>query len=552
MLNKKRSSKRVIRVPMRFGDSITGAQKRKTKPKNSDNKTDDGYCEGGMDEAKVGKESVNGDGFVGDFINESDEENVNVSSKINANDMLDNVNASFDLLDAIVKMNVNVGMNACKEVKGDDACDMNVLNNDKSRSNDVRNRKFTDMVLANKLDNKLLEIPTEISDNGSEFHDEVGMDKVVNNGPWMVNNKPLFVQKWRVGMCLDRAEPSKLLVWVKLFKVPMEVWSVKGISALASSLDKPITMDDMTTKMCLRGEGIIGYARVLIELDAGKVIKDKINVVYKGSAFHGSFTKIIEVEYAWMPSCCNQCKVFGHDDKRCKMNKKDKTKERNVNGNVIVDNAFKVVHNRKMNNVRHTYYNRWNGNNGMNGYQKNIGKQVRIPYAKLNNKKVEYMKKKDEGKEKVNVTMQGNKKSKENDDISGNSELNNKESSGEGRMDSNTANQAGSGRFTSNITRTRISNRFTLLESLVNEKDLIPTTEQRKVIDEFLYKKIDASESEMSGWNAYMKRYFKDMKELFHVAKELEKGEDVIDEQSDVENYAIKNEVNGVDMNILL
>lgn len=64
-----------------------------------------------------------------------------------------------------------------------------------------------------------------------KFHDEGGMEEVVKNGPWMVNNKPLFVQKWRVGLCLDKAEPSKLPVWVKMLNVPMEAWSTKGISA---------------------------------------------------------------------------------------------------------------------------------------------------------------------------------------------------------------------------------------------------------------------------------------------------------------------------------
>ncbi|GKC88040.1 zinc knuckle CX2CX4HX4C containing protein, partial [Tanacetum coccineum] len=31
-----------------------------------------------------------------------------------------------------------------------------------------------------------------------KFQDEKGMEEVINNGPWLVNNKPMFVQKWRV------------------------------------------------------------------------------------------------------------------------------------------------------------------------------------------------------------------------------------------------------------------------------------------------------------------------------------------------------------------
>ncbi|GJV07503.1 hypothetical protein Tco_1345159 [Tanacetum coccineum] len=82
-----------------------------------------------------------------------------------------------------------------------------------------------------------------------KFHDDVGIDEVANNGPWMLLN------------------------------VPMIAWSLKRSSALASSLGKPIIMDDMTSKMCLKREGRIGFARVLVELDARKMIKDKINVM---------------------------------------------------------------------------------------------------------------------------------------------------------------------------------------------------------------------------------------------------------------------------------
>nr|GEY75355.1 hypothetical protein [Tanacetum cinerariifolium] len=142
----------------------------------------------------------------------------------------------------------------------------------------------------NKIDNKLEVICTVIDENGNEvvelndemieircqkwqktafgffvgchvtyrdvfffkFHDEGGMDEVVKNGPWMVNNKPLFVQRWKVGMILD-------------------------------SIGKPIIMDDITAKMCAKGEGRLGFARILIEIDAGKKIKNEIKVMYKGN-----------------------------------------------------------------------------------------------------------------------------------------------------------------------------------------------------------------------------------------------------------------------------
>ncbi|GKE73881.1 RNA-directed DNA polymerase, eukaryota, reverse transcriptase zinc-binding domain protein [Tanacetum coccineum] len=49
----------------------------------------------------------------------------------------------------------------------------------------------------------------------------------------------------------DKAEPKKILVWVKMINVPMEAWSVKEISALASSIGKPVIMDEITAMMCV-------------------------------------------------------------------------------------------------------------------------------------------------------------------------------------------------------------------------------------------------------------------------------------------------------------
>ncbi|GKA37004.1 hypothetical protein Tco_0723569 [Tanacetum coccineum] len=169
--------------------------------------------------------------------------------------------------------------------------------------------------------------------------------------------------------------------------------------------------------------------------DAGKMIKDKIDVVYKGNVIHESFTKTIEVEYAWKPPCCSHCRVFSHDEMSCKLSPKEKLWERSV----------------KRPNKK-----TWNG------------------------------------KEEV---------------LGSNSD--------------------------------------------VNKEDLIPTSEQRKVVVEFLSKGSDAYERHMIIWNIEIKRYYKDRKELFDVAKELEKEEDIIIENhDDAEECAMKNNSNGVDRNI--
>ncbi|GKB77096.1 RNA-directed DNA polymerase, eukaryota, reverse transcriptase zinc-binding domain protein [Tanacetum coccineum] len=69
---------------------------------------------------------------------------------------------------------------------------------------------------------------------------------------------------------LDNLEPNKIPIWVKMFDIPLEAWNNKGISKLVRSIGKPLIIDAMTANMCQFGRGRLGYARVLIEVDAKK------------------------------------------------------------------------------------------------------------------------------------------------------------------------------------------------------------------------------------------------------------------------------------------
>nr|XP_043620341.1 uncharacterized protein LOC122592208 [Erigeron canadensis] len=154
-----------------------------------------------------------------------------------------------------------------------------------------------------------------------KFKNREGMNYVVEQSPWMVNGKPLVVQEWNPDVNIERAEPNRLPIWVKLSNVPLEAWSLRGISTLASRLGKPLMMDNMTASMCHSGTGRAGFTRVLIEIEAGKEMLDKIEVVDKDELKNIKRTKYVTVDYAWRPVVCKHCNVFGHNDEKCAKNK---------------------------------------------------------------------------------------------------------------------------------------------------------------------------------------------------------------------------------------
>ncbi|GJW74532.1 RNA-directed DNA polymerase, eukaryota, reverse transcriptase zinc-binding domain protein [Tanacetum coccineum] len=114
-----------------------------------------------------------------------------------------------------------------------------------------------------------------------KFRNNKDIQSIIEMGPWMVNGKPMFVQKWDPSMSLDKTEPSKLPLWVKLRNLLLEAWTTKGINAVASRLGTPLIMDQVTTSMCKGGTGRFGFARVLIDVEAEKGLPDKVEIVYK-------------------------------------------------------------------------------------------------------------------------------------------------------------------------------------------------------------------------------------------------------------------------------
>ncbi|GKC32324.1 RNA-directed DNA polymerase, eukaryota, reverse transcriptase zinc-binding domain protein [Tanacetum coccineum] len=189
----------------------------------------------------------------------------------------------------------------------------------------------------------------------------------ISEGRLMVEMDPLIEEgskkwgltvRWVAGICLNKPEPTRLPLWVKIFNVPLEAWNVEGISRIASRIGTPIIMDKLTTAMCQKGYGRASFARVLIEVDAAKGIVDTVEIWYRGL----NRKMELKVDYAWQPPMCSYCCVFGHSFKSCnsrtlskeekakRLEAKDQTNIKNGNTqstqNVNVNDRWQSVPNR--------------------------------------------------------------------------------------------------------------------------------------------------------------------------------------------------------------
>nr|GEV95405.1 reverse transcriptase domain, reverse transcriptase zinc-binding domain protein [Tanacetum cinerariifolium] len=66
----------------------------------------------------------------------------------------------------------------------------------------------------------LREIVVDVDDmRFFKFKDEEGMKYIIEQSPWIVNGKPLVVQKWDPKIVIEKEAPCKIPIWIRLLNV---------------------------------------------------------------------------------------------------------------------------------------------------------------------------------------------------------------------------------------------------------------------------------------------------------------------------------------------
>ncbi|GKB27061.1 zinc knuckle CX2CX4HX4C containing protein, partial [Tanacetum coccineum] len=109
-----------------------------------------------------------------------------------------------------------------------------------------------------------------------KFECKVGLEAVLESGPWMIRNTPIILKKWSMSTNLLKEELTRIPIWVKLHDVPLQVFEEDEADLVDSvTIGIPSLMGDDFTKETIR------------------------------------------VEYEWRPPRCDECKIFGHVHDHC-------------------------------------------------------------------------------------------------------------------------------------------------------------------------------------------------------------------------------------------
>ncbi|PWA79764.1 hypothetical protein CTI12_AA203050 [Artemisia annua] len=276
-------------------------------------------------------------------------------------------------------------------------------------------------------------------------------------------------------------------------------------------------MDDMTAKMCQYGKGKLGYARVLVEVNAKKEFKDNTVVQYRNSMGSIVRTKIVRVDYTWKPPVCKHCGVFGHSFEQCskrprtteEINKQNELKvgQKDTTG---LGNDKSHMNNkpqgRKVNPVGKT--NVYTGRTGM--YNKSDNFHNKVEYRP----KQRYDHGKKDGMENVNKMKDKNKV---------------QSPKGKHHMNSSTST----------------SNQFDVLSTYGECVGDDLSDDQRKEVNCFIDKKLQPTPSEQSKWPNRMVEYFNARWRMMVDCNREE--EDVSEDISGEGRCMAENEIEGVD-----
>jgi hypothetical protein len=80
-------------------------------------------------------------------------------------------------------------------------------------------------------------------------------------------NRPLVLKRWQPNMQFLKGDLDRVPVWVRLYNVPLEYWTIKRLSCVAIAIGVPLYADHTTL---LRKR--LSYARVCIGIDASKTL----------------------------------------------------------------------------------------------------------------------------------------------------------------------------------------------------------------------------------------------------------------------------------------
>eukprot|EP00253_Pinus_taeda_P009454 PITA_09454 len=136
------------------------------------------------------------------------------------------------------------------------------------------------------------------------FETKEDRDLIFRNGPYFMDSRGLYLNKWTPDFHPEMDVPNAVPVWVKLPHLPLHCWGDESVKAIGNTVGKYINR-------CEPKDNMHTCARICVEVDLGKGLSKTIKIKVD------QWTHIQQLEYEQIPFKCKVCHEYGHFANRC-------------------------------------------------------------------------------------------------------------------------------------------------------------------------------------------------------------------------------------------
>lgn len=152
--------------------------------------------------------------------------------------------------------------------------------------------------------------------------------RVLKRNFWHIADVPIVVREWSPKTASANPDLTAVPLWVDLRGVPDHLFSQNGLTFFGDTIGRTVKLHP-NTERCVR----LDVARLLVVMNLEEPLPLSISVRGTGET--------LSVSYPWLPPRCLGCQTWGHTDKSCPKNKKNK--EEIVDSKSVTEEEEKIA-----------------------------------------------------------------------------------------------------------------------------------------------------------------------------------------------------------------
>ncbi|XP_020211772.1 uncharacterized protein LOC109796515 [Cajanus cajan] len=135
-----------------------------------------------------------------------------------------------------------------------------------------------------------------------QFTPEEDYRHALYEGPWMIADHCILVQRWRPLFTITATQTRKVATWIRIPGLPIKLYNDRFLWRVGNKLGSMLKIDKLTS-IHSRGK----FARICAEINLNKKLVSMINVM----------GHIIKLEYEGLHAICFKCGKYGHRQEVC-------------------------------------------------------------------------------------------------------------------------------------------------------------------------------------------------------------------------------------------